>query len=75
MSISKLHRYRKELSFGLQISEGQFKPWGRSITLRNSYVDFQYLIEKSSRYFSKDYAYKLIRLLGSEKFALKIFPY
>ncbi len=73
MSIAKLHQYQKELGFGLEISEGQFEPWGKVITPGNSHVDYQYLIEKSSRYFPHNYPYKLIRLWGSEEFALKIF--
>ena len=72
MSISKLHHYQKKLRFGLEISEGQFEPWGRVVTPGNSYLDYEYLINKSIRYFPKDYQYKLIRLWGSEKLALKI---
>lgn len=72
MSISKLHQYQKELRFGLEISEGQFEPWKKVVTPGNSYLDYEYLINNSIRYFPKDYRYKLIRLWGSEKLAMKI---
>lgn len=72
MSISKLHQYQKELRFGLEISEGQFEPWKKVVTPGNSYLDYEYLINNSIRYFPKDYQYKLIRLWGSEKLAMKI---
>lgn len=72
MSIEKLHRYQKELGFGLEISEGQFEPWGRVVTPGNSFSDYEYLLNKSSGYFPKEYPYKLIRLWGSERLALRI---
>ncbi|MDY0097187.1 MAG: hypothetical protein RBS01_02440 [Candidatus Dojkabacteria bacterium] len=73
MSIKKLHRYQKEMGFGLEISEGQFEPWGKQKTPGNSYSDYEYLLEKCKRYFPNDYQYKLLRLWGTEELALKIF--
>lgn len=72
MSITKLHHYQKKLGFELEISEGQFEPWGKVVSPGNSYLDYEYLINKSIRYFPKEYQYKLIRLWGSERLALKI---
>ncbi len=72
MSIRKLHKYQKEMGFGLEISEGQFEPWGKQKTPGNSYIDFEYLLNKCNRYFPKEYKYKLLRLWGTEEFALKI---
>lgn len=72
MSIKKLHEYQNKIGFGLEISEGQFEPWGKIVTPGNSYVDYEYLIDRGNRYFPMDYPYKLLRLWGTEELALKI---
>ncbi len=73
MSIKKLHRYQKEMGFGLEISEGQFEPWGKQKTPGNSYSDYEYLLEKCNEYFPSEYPYKFLRLWGTEELALRIF--
>lgn len=72
MSMKRLHRYQKEMGFGLEISEGQFEPWGKIVTPGNSYADYEHLLDKCSRYFPVDYQNKLLRLWGAEELALKI---
>ncbi len=72
MSIRRLHKFQKEIGFGLEVSEGQFEPWGKQKTPGNSYMDYEYLLEKCNKYFPKDYIYKLLRLWGTEELALKI---
>ncbi len=73
MSIKRLHKFQKEMGFGLEISEGQFEPWGKQKTPGNSYMDYEYLLKKCNRYFPKQYPYKLLRLWGTEELGLKIF--
>lgn len=73
MSIKRLHKFQKEMGFGLEISEGQFEPWGKQKTPGNSYKDYEYLLEKCNRYFPNEYPYKLLRLWGTEELALKIY--
>ena len=73
MSIKRLHKYQKDMGFGLEISEGQFEPWGKEKTPGNSYSDYEYLLEKCESYFPPDYPYKLLRLWGTEELAFKIF--
>lgn len=72
MSIRKLHQEQKNLGFHLEISEGQFEPWGEMKTPGNSIEDFEYMVKKSVRYFPRDYENKLIRLWGTEHIALKL---
>lgn len=72
MSMKRLHKYQRDMGFGLEISEGQFEPWGDMVTPGNSYVDYEYLLDKCNRYFPMDYPYKLVRLWGTEELALKI---
>lgn len=73
MSIKKLKRLQKTRHFGLEISEGQFEPWGRADSPGNSFSDFKYLLDNCYKYFPTDYEYKLLRLWGVEKLALKIY--
>lgn len=72
MSISKLHSLQNQLGFGLEISEGQFEPWGKKITPGNSLDDFKYLLEKCYTYFPEGYKYKLVRLWGIEEFGMRV---
>ena len=72
MSINKLKKIQKSKNFNLEISEGQFEPWGVANTPGNSYSDYMYLLDRCMEYFPNDYIYKLIRLWGVEELALKM---
>jgi len=72
MNINRLKEIQKNRGFNLEISEGQFEPWGVANTPGNSYSDFLYLLDSCIEYFPKDYRYKLIRLWGVEELALKM---
>lgn len=72
MSINRLKEIQRKNLFGLEISEGQFEPWGIADTPGNIYSEYLYLLDKCIEYFPDDYKYKLIRLWGVEELALRI---
>jgi hypothetical protein len=72
MSIPELQKVQKTKGFNLEISEGQFEPWGIQKTPGNSFDDFEYLIDKSQDLFPDTMEKKLIRLWGTEELAVKI---
>lgn len=72
MTISKLHHKQKAIGFDLEISEGQFEPWTSIKSPGNSIKDFDYLVKRASKLFSKDSSCKLIRLWGIEGFVWKL---
>ena len=39
MSIPTLHKFQKEIGFDMEITEGQFEPWGKEKTPGNTYYD------------------------------------
>lgn len=72
MNMASLHREQRRMGFGLEISEGQFEPWGSEKSPGNSIEEFDYLVKKSVRFFPRGYEYKLIRLWGTEQLAMKL---
>lgn len=71
MSLRKLHRKSTEIDFSVEITEGQFEPWGVQNTPGNSYEDFVYLLDKCKEIFPSKQKKKLVRLWGVEEFAKK----
>lgn len=69
MSLKELQKKSKEIGFDIEISEGQFEPWGVQKSPGNSYEDFEYLIDKSNEILSKNGKRKVLRLWGVEEFA------
>lgn len=72
MSIPTLHKFQKEIGFDMEITEGQFEPWGKEKTPGNTYYDFVYLLENSYVYFPENMKRKVLRLWGTEELASKI---
>lgn len=72
MSLGQLHSEQKKQGFNLEISEGQFEPWGIQKTPGNTIDDFEYLVEKSQEFFPEKMEDRLIRLWGTEELAVKM---
>jgi hypothetical protein len=68
MSLKTVHKKGDEIGFNIEVSEGQFEPWGVQNTPGNSYEDFVYLVERSKEIISGD---GILRLWGVEEFAQK----
>ncbi|KKP69531.1 hypothetical protein A2X44_03245 [candidate division CPR3 bacterium GWF2_35_18] len=71
MTISSFQKNQQKIGFELEVSEGQFEPWGIQTSPGNSFPDFEYMIQKSTEIFPINYPHKLIRLWGTELFAWK----
>lgn len=71
MSIKELHRRSEEVGFNIEVTEGQFEPWGVQVTPGNSYEDFKYLVERSEEILLKNDERAVLRLWGIEEFAKK----
>lgn len=72
MNMNTLHKFQRDIGFDMEITEGQFEPWGKEKTPGNSYNDFIYLLENSYMYFPRSFRRKVIRLWGTEELASKI---
>lgn len=70
MSISELKKQSRDLNFHIEVSEGQFEPWGRMNTPGNSYDDFKYLLDRAELILSEE-SNPVLRLWGTEEFSKK----
>jgi hypothetical protein len=70
-SIEDLKKEAQNKNFQVEISEAQFEPWMEQTDPGNKYDDFVYLLKTSLMIFPSDQTQKIVRLWGSESFALK----
>ncbi len=71
MSLKQLHRRCLKDGFHIEISEGQFEPWGSQKDPGNTFNDYKYLLEKSSEILNVNPKEKVLRLWGVEEFSQK----
>lgn len=72
MPLCRLKSLQKKYDFGLEISEAQFEPWGVQTEPGNSLSELEYILKNVVKIFPENYSPKLVRLWGTEEFALKM---
>lgn len=71
MSVGDLSKEISKKGFNIEISEGQFEPWGEQNTPGNSFDDFRYLLEKSRQVLGLNDSKNILRLWGVEEFSAR----
>lgn len=71
MSLKELQKRGLEDGFHIEISEGQFEPWGSQKDPGNTFNDYKYLLEKSLEILKVSPEEKVLRLWGVEEFSQK----
>jgi len=72
MSIKTLKKKALQENFEIEVTEAQFRPWGKYKKPGDSFEDLLYVLTRCSTILPKQQSEKIIRLWGIEAFAKKI---